>query len=508
MRLAMLCIIAKHARPLVCRPRRMSLATQRSAAAVGAAAVDAAAVDTAVVEAPRAIGDYVALPPQAADGLRALGLETAAPVQRAVWADAMGGASLCVHAPTGSGKTLAMVLPVIASTLWAGRGNPGRVVVLVPTRELVAQHETLLNALGARTAVVTSATVGAPGGAESLADEIEDSAVVLATPAELCAVLENRPELYGSLRCEALVCDELDLLMPSRKSSGAKVSRWQDKGDHPAEALVRLAAKRCGSSLQVLAGSATLDRSAQKKLDRALKGAPRVQLPLPVVAVDTGKSLVVKTKHAPGGPRNVRTTIAPRRVAHRSVTRADPVAGAVAALATLRPRVALVFVCSSSKLKVRAVAEELGARVLNDALFPSSARSRRRNYATKSDNQKKAEEKAEKSTDAEKRAAVTRAAAEQLRDDVAAATVESPVVLVASEDRARGLDIAGADAVLVLGGPANADTFVHLSGRVDRDPLALADGPEPSVVTIGRKRDLDQVRTWLVDLGEEMVELE
>ncbi len=94
---------------------------------------------------------------------------------------------------------------------------------------------------------------------------------------------------------------------------------------------------------------------------------------------------------------------------------------------------------------------------------------------------------AEKSTDADKRAAVTRDAAEQLRADVIGATADEPVVLVASEDRARGLDIAGVEAVLILGGPANADTFVHLSGRVDRDPLALASGPEPSVVYIASK---------------------
>ena len=178
MRTLMLCLLMRRARPLVCRrvTYGRSLATRRSAA----------------------ISEYVALPPEAADGLRSLGLETAAPVQAAVWAEAMGGKSACVHAPTGSGKTLAMVLPVVASTLWAGRGNPGRVVVLVPTRELVAQHETLLNALGAATAVVTSATLGAPGGAEALADAIENSAVVLAAPAELCSVLEHRPSLYGA----------------------------------------------------------------------------------------------------------------------------------------------------------------------------------------------------------------------------------------------------------------------------------------------------------------------
>ena len=87
-----------------------------------------------------------------------------------------------------------------------------------------------------------------------------------------------------------------------------------------------------------------------------------------------------------------------------------------------QPRVALGLGGGSSKRKVRAVAEDLGARVLNDALFPSSARSRRRNYATKSSGEKKALEAAEKSTDADKRAAATRDAAEQLRADVAAAT--------------------------------------------------------------------------------------
>ena len=89
----MLCIFVRRVRPLVCRRvYGRSLATLRRSAA---------------------IGDYVALPPSAADGLRALGLQEAAPVQAAVWAEAMGGKSACVHAPTGSGKTLAMVLSLI-----------------------------------------------------------------------------------------------------------------------------------------------------------------------------------------------------------------------------------------------------------------------------------------------------------------------------------------------------------------------------------------------------------
>ena len=161
MRILMLCLL-NAARPLVAAKRRQ-LSTRRSAA----------------------IGDYVALPASAADGLKHSAYKVT-PVQAAVWAG--GGQQVGVRPRAhGLGKTLAMVLPVVASTLWAGRGNPGRVVVLVPTR-VVAQHETLLNALGAATAVV----VGDPRrpAAQALADAIEASAVVLATPAELCQVLE------------------------------------------------------------------------------------------------------------------------------------------------------------------------------------------------------------------------------------------------------------------------------------------------------------------------------
>ena len=111
----MLCLLIRRARPLVCRrvTYGRSLATRRSAA----------------------ISEYVALPPEAADGLRSLGLQDAAPVQAAVWAEAMGGKSACVHAPTGSGKTLAYVLPAVARL----RSESSVAVALAPTRELAKQ---------------------------------------------------------------------------------------------------------------------------------------------------------------------------------------------------------------------------------------------------------------------------------------------------------------------------------------------------------------------------------
>ena len=118
--------------------------------------------------------------------------------------------------------------------------------MIAPSRELVAQHADVLGALAGEGAVtsVTTSGVGAPGGLAAAAAAIVDSRCVAATPSELCAVLEHAPELYGALNVEALVLDELDLLMPARKFGGKRASRWQDRGRHPAEALAQLVAKR------------------------------------------------------------------------------------------------------------------------------------------------------------------------------------------------------------------------------------------------------------------------
>ena len=116
------------------------------------------------------LGDYFALPAEASAALAARGIEVAAPAQEAFWSSshdgpgAAKGESACLHAPTGSGKTLAMLLPAVARVLWGGRAK-GRVLVLAPSRELVAQHADVLGALageGAVTSVTTSARVTPP----------------------------------------------------------------------------------------------------------------------------------------------------------------------------------------------------------------------------------------------------------------------------------------------------------------------------------------------------------
>ncbi|KAJ1457157.1 hypothetical protein M885DRAFT_139860 [Pelagophyceae sp. CCMP2097] len=94
---------------------------------------------------------FKALPQGSTAALAKSGYAVAAPIQVCAWqetADGRGaarGESVAIHAPTGCGKTLAMVLPTLASTLWSGRG--GKLLILVPTREIAQQHEQLVRCL-------------------------------------------------------------------------------------------------------------------------------------------------------------------------------------------------------------------------------------------------------------------------------------------------------------------------------------------------------------------------
>lgn len=104
-----------------------------------------------------------------------------------------------------------MLLPALVSTAWSGRSQPGRTLVLVPTRELAIQHAALLRALLAgekrvdRAVVsVTTSTVSTPAGLAAAAAALPACKAIVATPAELAAVLEHDSSLYMSLDVEAL----------------------------------------------------------------------------------------------------------------------------------------------------------------------------------------------------------------------------------------------------------------------------------------------------------------
>lgn len=461
----------------------------------------------------KGVSSYFALPETARLALASLGIERAAPVQEAAWAAEQGqqygaaaGESMCLHAPTGSGKTLAMLLPSLFGTFWSGRGKPGALLVVVPSRELVTQHARLAEQLlGQAPTCVTSSTTGDEAGLARVAQALETSRCVVATPRELCKALEYQPDLYVEFasRIQALVLDELDLLMPSRKYAGARETRWQDRGQHPTEGLAKLVAKRASEYLQVLAGSATLDKDAKVKLERCLKGS-LVDVPLRVVTIDD-KPFALESKVTE------RTTLIPRTIAHKYVAipktadRDGYVQVIQRTLNVAKPRNALVFVCSASGLKVRPVDSALRARgvkssVLGDVLWPSSARNRRRT-AHREIRHGREDNRNDRRPDAQAGPQpLTADAADRLAERLKAATRDNPCVFLADQAVTRGLHLDAVDLVIVVGQPYNADTYLHLAGRTGRDPLGDAD-QEGTVVTLATMRDLRTLQAWLKDLG-------
>lgn len=521
------------------------------------------AVAASTIDQPRITSFFFELPDTPRHALRSMGCELAAPIQANCWrssAEGLGaarGESVCLHAPTGSGKSLAMVLPALFNVVWAGPGDSGVVLILAPSRELATQHASLVGRLLGgleQVTIVTSSTAGDESGLERLGEAIKSARCVVATPRELCGVLECDSSLYLTFasRVEAMVLDELDLLMPARKYSGARVTRWQDEGTHPTEALVKLVARRSAVRLQVLAGSATLDKVAKTKLERSLKStslaALKSQLPLRVVshspvesddkavvvAVDESTySLTIKTKRDVATTPTVRTTLIPSSIAHAYVvlpnacTNDNVAEVLLTALHSARPKNALVFVCSSYGLKVRAINAFLRARgfrsaVLSDLLWPASARNRRR-VAHK--RLLRGESDDRHNRPAAGLAELARDASDEINLQMRSATADSPRLVVADEAVTRGLHLDAVDTVFILGRPANADTYLHLAGRTSRDPFSCKsrqDAPSAveasneksedavgTVVTLLRPRDVTILHSWVAKLGaKELAELE
>lgn len=472
------------------------------------------------------VTSYFALPEVPKLALEAMGCSIAAPVQVATWAKsdwgegAARGESVCIHAPTGSGKTLAMMMPALFETFWKGR-DKGAMLMLAPSRELVTQHAALAKRLGVDVTVATTSTVGSENGLENLCEDLRTARCVIATPRELCTALEEEPRLYVTFasRVESLVLDELDLLIPARKPKvgSVQVSRWQDKKTHPAEALVKLVAKRTAENLQVLAGSATLDKIAKLRLDKCLKSpkTPLRESMRVVTIVEKSDSLTTKTKREGSTTPTVRTTLIPSCITHsyvklpKSATNEDVASLLGNAIELRRPKACLVFVCTSYGLKVRAINTALRgmgyqSSVLGDILWPSSARNRRRAAHKrvrkgKSDNREDARPPPESGP-----APITNEASSKLNDMLKQATFEKPQLVVADEAVTRGLHLDNLDTVFILGKPANADTYLHLAGRTARDPFRGDTTKRPvegNVISLVKHKDHALLEDWLLKLG-------
>jgi len=184
------------------------------------------------------------------------------PIQAAAIPQILAGDDLIGIAQTGTGKTAAFVLPILAmlssSQPAAGRRGP-RVLVLAPTRELVAQIEENVRAY-ARHLPLRMATIYGGVGERPQIEALRSAVdLVIACPGRLLDLMQRKFGLWDDLRF--LVLDEAD--------------RMLDMGFIPS---IRQIVKRIPQKRQTLLFSASLSQEIELLTREFLRSPKTVQI--------------------------------------------------------------------------------------------------------------------------------------------------------------------------------------------------------------------------------------
>ncbi len=132
------------------------------------------------------------------------------PIQEKTFSEILSGTDIVGIAQTGTGKTIAYCLPLLQELSYSDQKNP-RILILVPTRELVVQVVETMESL---TQYISCRIVGVYGGTNINTQKIklQDGAdVVVATPGRLYDLALSRAlQLKG---IKKLVIDEVDVML-------------------------------------------------------------------------------------------------------------------------------------------------------------------------------------------------------------------------------------------------------------------------------------------------------
>jgi len=139
-----------------------------------------------------------------------LGYSHPTTIQHKVFSVVMSGRDVCGIAQTGTGKTFAYLLPCLRQWKFSKDKNP-QILIIVPTRELVAQIVDTVKKLSSYTSLIV---VGVYGGANinTQKAEVEKGLdVLVATPGRLYDLAVNGAFKTKSIR--QLVIDEVDEML-------------------------------------------------------------------------------------------------------------------------------------------------------------------------------------------------------------------------------------------------------------------------------------------------------
>jgi ATP-dependent RNA helicase RhlE len=144
------------------------------------------------------------------NALSDLGFEMATPIQEKAFPVVMSGKDVVGIAQTGTGKTFAYLLPIINDLSFSKDKHP-RVVILVPTRELVVQVTEEVEKLGKYSSVRVQGVYGSVNmnrQKEALSQGVD---IVVGTPARLYDLVLSRGLQLKNVR--KLVIDEVDVML-------------------------------------------------------------------------------------------------------------------------------------------------------------------------------------------------------------------------------------------------------------------------------------------------------
>ena len=139
-----------------------------------------------------------------------LGISSPTPIQEQTFSTIMSGRDMVGIAQTGTGKTFAYMLPILRMLKYSEQKNP-RVLVLVPTRELVVQVVEEIEKLTAYMNVRISGVYGGVNMNTQQQNLMQGQDIVVATPGRLYDLVLRRAIQFKSI--QKLVIDEVDVML-------------------------------------------------------------------------------------------------------------------------------------------------------------------------------------------------------------------------------------------------------------------------------------------------------
>lgn len=144
------------------------------------------------------------------NGLNDLGFSTPTPIQAEAYGVIAGGKDMVGIAQTGTGKTFAYMLPILKSLPYSNQENP-RILILVPTRELVVQ---VVDEIEKLAKYINTRVLGVYGGTNINTQKqaiAQGQDIIVATPGRLYDLALSRVLQLKSIK--KLVIDEVDVML-------------------------------------------------------------------------------------------------------------------------------------------------------------------------------------------------------------------------------------------------------------------------------------------------------